>query len=223
MKRMSERIDGSDKAVLFDLDGTLLDTVPLIVETYHHIFEQYLGHRGQMDEILASIGTPLETVFEQYDPALGTKMIKAYLDHNVKHLRTHVGVFLKAFDLLQKLEDAGLPMGIVTSKRAYSTNIGLDDFDLRRFFQAIITKESTDRHKPDPEPVLEAMRQLGVSDRSKVLFVGDSTHDLICAKRAGVHSAIVSWTAMPVDALQAQSPDLWLDSSDQLLDYMNQL
>src|SRR5450759_666070 len=81
-------------AVLFDVDGTLLDTVPLIVETYHAIFEKYLGHPGDDKDILASIGMPLDTYLFQVSPTFASELKTAYLDYNHERLDTHVAVFL---------------------------------------------------------------------------------------------------------------------------------
>ncbi len=208
------------KAVLFDVDGTLLDTVPLIVASYQHAFHTCLGHAGDARAILASIGTPLDDFFRPFEPTVAQALKQAYLEYNRAHLSTDVGIFLKVPALLEQIDRMGIPMGIVTSKRYEATLQNLVDFNLTGFFKVIITKESTDRHKPDPAPVFEAMRQLSLEDPKQVVFVGDSIHDLTSAKRAGCLSAIVDWTVMPIDELQDAAPDLWLKSPEQMTDFL---
>jgi len=207
------------EAVLFDVDGTLLDTVPLIVETHQHAFRTWLGHPGDIDSIMASIGTPLEDFFLQVAPDLVEPLLQTYLEFNEARLDTHVGIFREAVPMLQKLHDLGIPLGVVTSKRRDAVMHSLHSFGLAKYFQVLISKETTSRHKPDPEPALEALRQLKLNDPGRVIFVGDSVHDLYCAQRAGCRSAIVGWTAMPVEELRAAGPDLWLENADQLADF----
>jgi len=209
------------KAVLFDVDGTLLDTIPLIVETYQFIYQKWLNRPGDMTEILSGIGMPLEDYFRRFPAELSENMKNDYLNYNRNNLDTHVGIFLQVPPLLAALKERGIPMGIVTSKRMATARHSLCDFGLESFFQVIIAKESTRVHKPEAEPVLEGMRQLGLSDPGRVVFVGDSLHDLLCARNAGCRSAIVDWTAMPVDELRAACPDLWLTGSSQLLSFLD--
>jgi pyrophosphatase PpaX len=211
------------KAVLFDVDGTLLDTIPLITESYQHAFQTCLGYPGDPDAILASIGIPLDTFFLQFDPELAKLMKKTYLEYNHAHLETHTGVFLRVPEILRRLQAQGVPLGIVTSKRLSSAMFSLTEFNLDNFFQALVAMETTERHKPDPEPVFAAMRQLRLDDPSRVVFIGDSIHDLICAKRAGCRSAIVDWTAMPTAELKAAGPDLWLENAGQLMDFLDSI
>ena len=206
--------------VLFDVDGTLLDTVPLIVRTYQYVFCTFLGHPVDEAEILASIGTPLDVMFEQYDHDQAERMIQLYLDYCSRHTDTGIGIFLAVPRLLRMLAERGCRLGIVTSKRRVSAMQSLSVFDLAKSFEVIITRESTQKHKPSPEPVLEAMRQLGVTDPSRVVFVGDSLHDLNCAKNVGCRSVIVDWTAMPAEELRQALPDLWLERPEQLVDYL---
>lgn len=210
-------------AVLFDVDGTLLDTVPLIVSTYQYVFCNFLGHPVDEAEILASIGTPLDIMFEKYDHEQAERMINFYLDYCRLHTDTGIGIFLQVPRMLEMLAEKGFRLGIVTSKRRVSAMHSLSVFDLAKPFEVIITRESTEKHKPSPEPVLEAMRQLGVTDPSRVVFVGDSLHDLNCAKNAGCRSVIVDWTAMPADELRQAQPDLWLERPEQLVDFLGQI
>lgn len=208
-------------AVLFDVDGTLLDTIPLIVETYHAIFQQFLGHSGNDEAILASIGLPLDTYLHDVSPKHAAEMKQAYLEYNHTRLETHVAVFRGIPQLLVSLQARGIPLGVVTSKRHDSASRSLMQFELLNYFRTVITKESTIRHKPFADPLLAAMKELGLHDPSRIVYVGDSLHDHYSARAAGCHSVLVSWTEMPVKDLLAAGPDLWLEKPEQLADWID--
>ncbi|MGI6334564.1 MAG: HAD family hydrolase [Saccharofermentanales bacterium] len=198
----------SGGAVFFDLDGTLLDTIPLIVESYQHTFRDFFGNPGNQADILAGIGLPLDDLFRNSWPEQAEAMKAVYLQHNHARLDTHIAIFREVPVMLERLRQLKIPMGIVTSKGQYSAMRSLRFFDLEHYFQIFIVKESTLLHKPNPEPLYEGMQQMRIDDPARVVYVGDSLHDLLCAKRAGCHSAIVDWTAMPREQLLAADPDL---------------
>lgn len=203
-------------AVLFDMDGTILDTIPLITESFQHTFMKHLGYHLDEAEIRAGIGIPLERVFAQYNPEQAAVMMETYSIHNIEHFNTHIGMFVGVYELLVKLRKLDLKVGVVTSKLLSSALGSMRQFDIIDMFDLIQGKESTLRHKPDAEPLQHAMSELDLNDPSRVVYVGDSIHDLFCAKAAGCISAIVDWTRMPKDELKANMPDLWINQADDL-------
>lgn len=207
-------------AVLFDFDGTLMDTIPLIVETFQYVFRRHLGHPGDEAEILASIGMPLESFFASWPDDLAQEMLQTYLTYNAGHLQTGIAIFRGVPELLASLRERGLLLGIVTSKRMRSLGPTLDQFGLREYFDLLLTKEDTARHKPHPEPLQVAMQRLGLADPSRVIYVGDSIHDLTCAVNAGCQPVMVGWTRMPQQPLRAAHPAIWLDRASDLLQYL---
>lgn len=211
------------QAVLFDLDGTLLDTVPLIVESFQYVMQLFDGQPGDEAMIRSTIGTPLEAFFSGDPPPLIQQKINAYMDFNHDRLATHIGLFIGVMPMLHALRQRGIPMAIVTSKLMVSARRSMDVFDLGPWFKTVIAKESTCRHKPEADPVLAAMQALGADDPAKVIFVGDSLHDLYSGKNAGCQTAIVGWTAMPRDELKAAQPDYWLETPDQLIRAIDQM
>ena len=217
---MTTETAGCD-AVLFDVDGTLLDTIPLIVETYHAIFNQYLGCPGDDKAILASIGLPLDTFLNEVSPRFAVEMKAAYLNYNHVRLETHVAVFRGIPQMLASLQVRGIQLGVVTSKRLDSASRSLTQFGLLTYFQTVITKDSTGRHKPFADPLLAAMKELGLTDPARVVYVGDSLHDHYSARAAGCHSVLVGWTEMPVQDLLAAGPDLWLEQPGQLAGWID--
>ncbi|MDD2374310.1 MAG: HAD-IA family hydrolase [Eubacteriales bacterium] len=208
------------KAVLFDMDGTILDTVPLIVESFQYTYYKHTGQYREDQDIIATIGLPLEKVFSEFAPGLREEMFQTYISHNVKLLPSHIGLFLGMPSLFANLKAAGIKLGIVTSKRIDSANRSIEPFHLDEYFEFILAKEDTSRHKPDPEPLLLAMSKLGVTDSDSVVYVGDSIHDLRCAQNAGCKSVVVDWTYMNKDELRAADPDLWLEKAEDLLKWV---
>lgn len=196
--------------VLYDLDGTLVDTVPVIVESFQRAFLEIVGHTEDEAFILSTIGLPLEYAFAGYDLPIQESLTKVYRRENAKLLGVSVRVFEGVMEGLALLNAMGVRQGVVTSKRRDTALISIKQFEMDPFFEVIISGEDTNIHKPNPEPLLYALQKMGISDLSRVLYVGDSVHDLSCAGSAGVDSAAVNWTYMPKSELAAEKPRYWL-------------
>lgn len=210
------------KAVLFDFDGTLFDTIPLIVESYCSIYQAFGLRRHSEEEILAGIGLPLEEVLGEY-PELQDDLLKEYQRFNQLHLQGHVGIYLGVPAMIKGLREKGFALGVVTAKRLGSLLPTLREFEAESWFDCIVTKEDTDRHKPDPEPLLKGMQALGLSNPAEVLYVGDSVHDLRAARNGGFPSAAVGWSAMPHEDLRAELPTLWVEDAKNLAQMLHLL
>ena len=198
-------------AVLYDFDGTLVDTVPVIVKCFQKAFLHVIGHTEDEAFILSTIGLPLAYAFSGYDPAVQKSLYEEYQKENAKRIQTDVRVFEGIFEGLAQLQSMGVRQGVVTSKKRETALFSMNQFEMVPFFEILITGEDTEIHKPNPEPILLALETMGISDLSRVLYVGDSVHDLRCACNAGVDSAAVNWTYMPKNELAAEKPTYWLD------------
>ena len=197
--------------VLYDLDGTLVDTVPVIVESFQRAFLEIVGHTEDEVFILSTIGLPLEYAFAGYDLPVQESLTEVYRRENAKLLGVSVHVFEGVMEGLALLNAMGVRQGVVTSKKRDTALISIKQFEMDPFFEVIISGEDTKIHKPNPEPLLYALQKMGISDFSRVLYVGDSIHDLSCACSAGVDAAAVNWTYMPKSELAAEKPRYWLD------------
>ena len=194
------------RAILFDFDGTLFHTVPMIVDSFRHVYDLFHMPQPSEEEIIATIGLPLESVFQPYGEELSRAMLEAYTRHNVPLVRTHVGIYLGIGPMLDQLRAMGFPLGIVSAKRLKSLTPTLETFEMESYFSCIVTKDDTEKHKPDPEPLLMGMRKLGYTDPADVLYVGDAIYDIQAAANGGFPSVAVSWGAAGSKALEAENP-----------------
>ena len=198
--------------ILFDLDGTLIDSVELILRSKTYAFESRGLTPVSDAEWLRWLGTPLRDTFRRYtdDPAEVDRFIAAYrefqLEHHDRLLRPYAG----AAETLEALRDAGHPIGIVTSKSVELSERGLDHVGLLEFVDTIVGADSTERHKPDPEPVRLGLERLGAS-ADRALFVGDSVHDMNAGNAAGVVTVAALWGPFTREDLLPSAPRYCLD------------
>ena len=178
--------------VLFDLDGTLIDSGAMILASFRHATRTVLAREIPDAEIAAAVGG--STIYDQmrtFDPERVDELVEAYREHNAP-LHDELEAFDGVDVLLADLRAEGRKLGVVTAKRRRTVDLAFRVLDLERFFGAVVTAEDTERPKPDPEPVLVALRRLG-SEPADAAFVGDSPFDMGAAKAAGVFAVGVSW------------------------------
>ena len=189
-------------AVLFDLDGTLIDSVELIVRAFERATRAHLGAAPPRAAIVATIGRPLAVVLEELAPGRGAALLATYRAYVRAHHDALVRPFPGAVETLRELRARGYRLGIVTAKGRAQAELAFRLCALEPLVDVTICAEDTARHKPEPEPLLRAAAALGVAP-ADCLYVGDSTHDLRAARAAG--------------DLAALAPDLWLGALGDLL------
>ena len=194
-------------AVLFDLDGTLLDSVELILESYRHTLAHHALPPRPRGEVLAGLGTPLEAQLARWAPAAQVDaLVETYVEHNLRIHDELVRPFPGVNDLVHRLHGAGVGLAIVTSKRRRGTERGLRALGLAHAFDVRVCADDVERAKPHPEPVERALAALG-APRERAAFVGDATHDLRAGSAAGVTTIAVLWGAATREQLEAENPD----------------
>ncbi len=216
---MTRAPDRGWRAVFFDLDGTLADTVPLILACYRHTMETHFGERLPDERWLATIGRPLEDSFRAFsaDPDTCEAMLRTYVGFQRTVHDEMVRPFPGSADLVAGLVSAGIPLAVVTSKRREMALRTLARCGLDGHFELLVTPEDVRRGKPDPEPVLRALEHFGLRGAGdEVLFVGDSPYDVAAGRGAGVRTAGVTWGPFTRAQLEAEGPDYLVDSLDQL-------
>ena len=196
--------------VLFDLDGTLADTIALILGSYAHATRTVLGRAASVEESRGWIGMTLADIFAERYPEHADDLMAAYLDWNPAHLDTMVEPYAGVHGLLAELDAAGVRTGVVTSKRRSSAERTLDVVGLTDLIEIIGTMEDTDRHKPAPDPLLRALDAVGRAPH-EVVYVGDAIFDVQSARAAGVDAVAVTWGAGAREALHAERPHALVD------------
>ena len=207
--------------VLFDLDGTLIDSGSIIVASMQHATRTVLGREIAYEELAATIGGQgLVAQMQALDPDRVDDLVEAYRAHN-DPLHDTLEAFDDVLALLPQLDADGRKLGIVTAKRHRTVALALDRFpELREHFSLVVAHEDTDRHKPDPAPVLLAAERFGV-EPSQAAYVGDSPFDIRAAKGAGAFAVGVGWGGIHADGtLLAEEPDAFVREPEELLDVL---
>lgn len=208
-------------AVLFDLDGTLVDSIELIVSAAMNAFASRPGPSPSEAEIRNTIGRPLPTTFgpwlvDDNDlPFLITKYREYQLEHHDRLTSAYEGIL----EAVVGLDAAGCRMAIVTSKVGFMAERALAHTGLASYMRCIIASDSTTKHKPDPEPVLVALERLSATPEESV-FVGDSPYDMQAARAAGVHALGVAWGAFTTEALVDAGAEAVIQRPVELVPYI---
>ncbi|GAB3057103.1 pyrophosphatase PpaX [Virgibacillus ainsalahensis] len=205
----------SIRTILFDLDGTLIDTNELIMASFNHTFKQY-NMTYTTEEIMEFNGPPLIDTFRKIDPKQADSMLATYLEHNHTDHDNYVKVFPNVVETMEQLKNNGLKLGIVSAKMTKAVHMGIALTGLDGFFDSIITYDDVINPKPHPEPVLKGMKALN-GDTASTLMVGDNYHDIESGKNAGVKTAGVAWSHKGKERLLEYSPTYMLDEITELL------
>lgn len=204
------------QGVFFDLDGTLLDTTPLIVKSFQHTFLTHFQRTVGLKDIQPFMGKPLRAAMEVMAPGEEDALIATYREFNHIHHDQLAGVFEGVYETVKKLHDAGITLAIVTSKTSAMARRGLRLFNMEQYFSTVIGVDETQRHKPEPEPVMAALRETRLK-ACECIMIGDSAHDLLSGRSAGVRTAAVRWSQVPWEEISAADPDYTLETMTDLL------
>ena len=209
------------ECVLFDLDGTLLNTNDLVLESLKYTIKAHLREDKEDSELYKYFGQPLVNIMADLDSAKADEMVLTYREYSARKHDTLTKVFPEVPETLRVLKQQGIPTAVVTSKLKSLALRGLKLFDLQTLFNTCVAFEDTDSHKPEPDPILKALEVLDLkAARKNILMVGDSPYDILCAGNAGVASAAVMWSLHPTEVLTACHPDIWLKEFSGLLEYI---
>lgn len=203
------------RTVLFDLDGTLIDTNELIITSFMYTFEKY-GLNFTREETRQFNGPPLRDTFHKLDPVLAEEMIATYRQHNIEHHDLYVKPFPNVVETVETLHEEGFKLGVVTTKMQPTVNMGLELTGLDKYFETVIAFNDVDNPKPHPEPVQMAMEALN-ADKDTTIMVGDNYHDIVSGQNAGVYTAGVSWSEKGREFVESYNPTVMLDNMIDLL------
>ena len=203
--------------VLFDLDGTVVDSGGMILASMRHATQTVLAREIGDEELMAAVGGPsLEAQMRAFAPERVDDLVRAYRAHN-EPLHDELVCCAGMDDVLVGLKDEGRRLGIVTAKRRQTVELAFARVPIAHLFETVVGGDETERHKPDPEPLLLAARRLGAHP-AETAYVGDSPFDVRAAKAAGMFAVAVTWGRIhDRSRLEAEHPDAIVDSAEELL------
>ena len=207
-------------AVFFDLDGTLADTVELIVKSYRHTMDRHLGAAPPDERWVSMMGLPLRAQFQHFarNEDEAESMLRTYVAFQRREHDQMVRAFPGARQVLRSIRERGSRLGVVTSKLSDVARRTLEVCDLWDEVDVVVGADQVERAKPDPEPVVAAMTSLGIEGRpGEVLFVGDSPYDLRAGRSAGARTAAVAWGPFARFVLEAEKPDFFFERMEDVL------
>jgi pyrophosphatase PpaX len=207
--------------ILFDLDGTLIDTNELIISTYLHTLEKYFPGKYKRQDVLPFLGPTLHEVFGAMDPERVEEMVLEYRTYNLANHDALVKEFVGVMETIETLKKKGYKLAIVTTKREDVAFKGLRLMKLDSFFDVMIAYDHVKKVKPDPEPIFLALEKLN-SRPEETLMVGDNFHDVLAGKNAGTKTAGVAWTIKGRDYLAKYEPDYMLENMTDLLSILGE-
>ena len=199
-------------AILYDLDGTLVDSIELILLSARHAFVGFPDRVPSDDEWRGHIGRPLMTVLREYagDEPGAERLLARYREYQLANHDRLLHAYDGILDVLRGFAAAGHQMAIVTSKSDAMALRALEHVGIADLFPVLVGCDSCTNHKPHPEPVERAMARLGVT-AADAIYVGDSPHDMASGNGAGVHTVGVTWGAFTRAEMEACSADVVID------------
>ncbi|MBO1513971.1 pyrophosphatase PpaX [Metabacillus bambusae] len=202
--------------LLFDLDGTLINTNELIIASFLHTLNSYYPSKYKREDVLPFIGPTLYDTFGSVDQDRMEEMVKVYRKFNHEQHDTLVTEYETVFETIKTLKEQGFKLGIVTTKIRDTVNMGLKLTKLDQFFDVVVTLDDVENAKPHPEPVLKALKQLD-SSPEEAIMVGDNHHDVEAGKNAGTKTAGVAWSIKGREYISSYNPDYLLEKMSDLL------
>ncbi len=181
------------KYIVFDFDGTLLDTDQLIIDSWQAVFRRFRGKEADEDLILSTFGeTVANTVKELFADKNLEDVLAVYRSYQMEHSEGAYKLYPGIIEILDELIERGYSLSIVTSRLGNTAMQYLDEMGINDKFDVIITANDVTEHKPEPGPLLAALEKLGAK-RDEAIMLGDTRFDIGCCQNAGVDSILVGW------------------------------
>jgi pyrophosphatase PpaX len=202
--------------VLFDLDGTVVDSGAIILASLRHATQTVLGETIPDERLLATVGgSGLASQMRDFDPERVDELVRVYSEHN-RPLHAELAACVGMLDLLQELKSGGRKLGIVTAKRRATVELAFETVPIEHLFDVVVAGDETERQKPHPEPLLRALAQVG-APAGDAAYVGDSPFDIQAAKAGGLKAVAVTWGRIhDRERLEQEEPDHIVETSGEL-------
>src|SRR3954468_5398724 len=202
--------------VLFDLDGTVVDSGAIILASMRHATREVLGIEAEDAELMQAVGGPgLEAQMAAFSPERVDELVRVYRAHN-EPLHDELEACEGMEDVIVRLHEDGVRLGVVTAKRRSTVDLAFAGLRVGHLFEAVVGGDETEKHKPEPEPLLLAAERLAV-DPMDCAYVGDSPFDIRAAKAAHMYSVAVTWGRIhDREKLEAEEPAAIVDTAQAL-------
>ncbi len=207
------------RAVVFDLDGTVVDSVELIIISFQHAIREVLGREISREESITWVGRPLREQMVLFSPEHADELVAVYREFNHREHDRMLKLYDGILDLLEALQNSGVRLGLVTSKSRYTTQMAFDLTGIESFFDATVCADESSGNKPSPEPILACLEMLGVS-ADNAAYVGDSPSDIQAALAALVYAVAVTWGVFDAVTLEAEKPDALVHTIPELAEVL---
>jgi pyrophosphatase PpaX len=203
--------------VLFDLDGTVIDSGSIILASFRHATRAVLDREIPDEVLLAAVGgSTLHAQMHALAPDRVEELVHSYREHNGP-LHAQLECCGGMVGVLERLRAEGRLLGIVTAKRRLTVDLAFERLPIAHYFDVVIGSDDTERHKPDPDPILKALEVLGAR-ADDAAYVGDSPFDVRAAKAAGVYSVAVGWGGIhSEERVRTEEPDAYVSTAEELL------
>jgi pyrophosphatase PpaX len=206
--------------VLFDLDGTVVDSGGIILASMRHATREVLGRDFGDAELMQAVGGPgLEAQMEVFAPERVDDLVRVYRAHN-EPLHDELEACAGMEEVLLRLHEQGHRLGVVTAKRRSTVELAFARVPIAHLFETVVGGDETQKHKPDPEPLLLAAERMNARP-DETAYVGDSPFDIRAAKAAGMHAIAVTWGRIhDRERLEQEEPDAIVDTAEELLEHL---
>ena len=214
---------GKITTILFDYDGTLMDTDDIIIDAWQYTYRKMTGEELAVETILKDFGEALRDTMSKYFS--GDQLEEAIEIHRVFQTDTYlekIRMFPGTLELIHELKERGYRVAVVTSRRKPTTVMGLEKFELMDVLDCIVTADETEKHKPDPEPVLFALKSLNCQPEEAIM-VGDTVMDMGCGRAAGVKTVLTTWAKAAQYQKMDVSPDFRINAAEELWNVLEAL
>jgi pyrophosphatase PpaX len=204
--------------VLFDLDGTVVDSGGIILASMRHATRTVLEREIPDAELMAAVGGPgLEAQMREFAPERVDELVRVYREHN-EPLHEELECCAGMDDVLVRLKEEGRQLGLVSAKRRRTVELAFARVPLGHLFDVVVGGDETERQKPAADPLLLALDRLGAGP-AEAAYVGDSPYDMEAARSGGLHAVGVTWGRIHAREALADA-DVVVDSAEELLDVL---
>lgn len=202
------------KAIIFDLDGTLVNTDELVIRSYRAVFKKYRpDYKLSQEEEISFLGPTLKAMFPKYFKEDFAELLKTYQDFAFKNTKKYASLYPNVEMILTYLNQKGYIVGLVTSRFQKSLEEMFKHFDLKKYFTDIITLDDVNNPKPSPEGINKIIDKYHLK-KNEVIYIGDNKTDYLASQAAKVYSGLVNWSQGRNNA--SLKPDLLIDDYAEL-------